>query len=658
MRQSAGAGFGGRIWQNDAMSRGRDESLIEGVVQLHGHFGFLISEVPGRPDVYLRGAGLRLAMEGDRVSVKITGAKGERRFGAIVRVVSRGRTTLVGILRKAGKFWTLVSEAGDASEGAQVLDCARGIQPVEGHLASLQITRWPTEERGPGGTVIEVLGPPADPKTRVRAILAARELPTVFPDEALAEADALPRTVEPDAWQERSDLFGLPLFTIDGEDAKDFDDAVSLEPLDNGRLRLGVHIADVAHYVRRDTPLDTEAVRRGTSVYLPGRVIPMLPPKLSDDLCSLRPDVARLTLTCWVELDARGQVHGSKEEETVIRSWRRFTYEEVQDVLDGKVVERVRPEVRESVLRMGPLAKAMTAERMRRGALDLGVPEYQVKTDPEGRPIEVVKRARLDSHRLIEEFMLAANEAVARTLSKARNPFLRRIHEDPDPKKLSDLQEELGKLGIHSKTSLVAHPVEGLQSLLRAAVGHPFEEIAQIQVVRSLKLARYSCEPGGHFGLASKDYCHFTSPIRRYPDLFVHRALKGLFHGKPREHSNGIDPEALALKCSERERAAQDAERKAVDLARAQLLDRRVGDEFQGVVVNATAAGLFVALPESGSVGLLRGASAPLGSPIKVKLLCVDPITGRLEFGTVRDAVPGQVRVSSPYRSRARRRRS
>ncbi|MEK7384521.1 MAG: VacB/RNase II family 3'-5' exoribonuclease [Elusimicrobiota bacterium] len=640
------------------MSRGRDESLIEGVVQLHGHFGFLISEVPGRPDVYLRGAGLRLAMEGDRVSVKITGAKGERRFGAIVRVVSRGRTTLVGILRKAGKFWTLVSEAGDASEGAQVLDCARGIQPVEGHLASLQITRWPTEERGPGGTVIEVLGPPADPKTRVRAILAARELPTVFPDEALAEADALPRTVEPDAWQERSDLFGLPLFTIDGEDAKDFDDAVSLEPLDNGRLRLGVHIADVAHYVRRDTPLDTEAVRRGTSVYLPGRVIPMLPPKLSDDLCSLRPDVARLTLTCWVELDARGQVHGSKEEETVIRSWRRFTYEEVQDVLDGKVVERVRPEVRESVLRMGPLAKAMTAERMRRGALDLGVPEYQVKTDPEGRPIEVVKRARLDSHRLIEEFMLAANEAVARTLSKARNPFLRRIHEDPDPKKLSDLQEELGKLGIHSKTSLVAHPVEGLQSLLRAAVGHPFEEIAQIQVVRSLKLARYSCEPGGHFGLASKDYCHFTSPIRRYPDLFVHRALKGLFHGKPREHSNGIDPEALALKCSERERAAQDAERKAVDLARAQLLDRRVGDEFQGVVVNATAAGLFVALPESGSVGLLRGASAPLGSPIKVKLLCVDPITGRLEFGTVRDAVPGQVRVSSPYRSRARRRRS
>jgi len=639
------------------MSQRRAESLVEGVVQLHGHFGFLISEVPGRPDVYLRGASLRLAMEGDRVQAKITGSKGERRFGEIVRVVSRGRTTLVGILRKAGKFWALVPEGADESAGAQVIECAKDVKPVEGHLASLTITRWPTEERAPGGTVTEVLGPPSDPRTRVRAILATRELPTVFPDDALEEAAALPSEVLPDSWEGRPVLFDLPLFTIDGADAKDFDDAVSLEVLPGGRSRLGVHIADVAHYVRRDRPLDAEAVRRGTSVYLPGRVIPMLPPKLSDDLCSLRPDVPRLTLTCWVELDSRGQVHGCKVEETVIRSWRRFTYEEVQDVLDGKPVERVRPEVKESVLRMGPLAKALTAERMRRGALDLSVPEYQVKTDPEGRPIEVVKRARLDSHRLIEEFMLAANEAVARTLSKARNPFLRRIHEDPDPKKLSDLQEELGKLGIRSKTSLAAHPVEGLQSLLKAAIGHPFEETAQIQVVRSLKLARYSPDPGGHFGLAAKDYCHFTSPIRRYPDLFVHRALKGLFHHKPREHSNGIDPEALALKCSERERAAQDAERKAVDLARAQLLDRRVGDEFAGVVVNATSAGLFVALPESGSVGLLRGGSAPLGSPIKVKLLSVDPLTGRLEFGAVREVVPGQVRVSSPYRSRSRHRR-
>ncbi|OGR46900.1 MAG: hypothetical protein A2X40_02540 [Elusimicrobia bacterium GWC2_65_9] len=639
------------------MSKRREPSFVEGEVQHHGHFAFLVSEEPGQSDVYLRGRTLRLAMNGDRIQARVTGAQGGRRLGEIVRVVSRARTSMVGVLRRAGKFWAVIAEGGDEADGLQVLGLAKGVKPLEGHLVSLKIDRWPTEDRAAGGTVTEILGSPADPKTRVRALLAARELPTVFPDDALAQADALPREVEPDAWEGRPDLFGLPLFTIDGSDAKDFDDAVSLEDLGRGRLRLGVHIADVAHYVRRGTPLDAEAARRGASVYLPGRVIPMLPPKLSDDLCSLRPDVPRLTLTCWVELDARGQVHGSKVEETVIRSRRRFTYEEVQDVLDGKAVERVLPEVRESLLRMGPLAKALTAERLRRGALDLGVPEYQVKTDPEGRPIEVVKRARLDSHRLIEEFMLAANESVARALTKARAPFLRRIHEDPDPSRLEALQEELGKLGIRSQTSLVAHPVKGLQSLLRAAVGHPFEETAQIQVVRSLKLARYSSQPGGHFGLASKDYCHFTSPIRRYPDLFVHRALKGLFSGKPRGHCDGIDAEALALKCSERERAAQDAERKAVDLARAQLLDRQVGAEFVGVAVNATSAGLFVALPESGAVGLLRGAGAPLGSLVKVRLTAVDAVTGRLEFAAVGDAVPGQVRMSSPYRSRSRRRR-
>ena len=636
------------------MGAKRDEGLLEGVVELHGHFGFLISELPGKPDVYLRGPSLRLAMDGDRVQARVVGSRDKRLFGEIVRVVSRARTSAVGVLRKAGKFWALLPEDGDESGAIHATAFAKGVAPVEGHLAHLKIERWPTEERAAGGTITAVFGAPKDPRARVCAILAARELPTEFPGEALAEAEALPSEPAPEDWTGRKELFNIPVFTIDGEDAKDFDDAVSLEELGAGRLRLGVHIADVAHYVRRGSALDGEAVRRGTSVYLPGRVIPMLPPKLSDHLCSLRPDVARLTLTCWLELDERGQVHGEKIEESVIRSCRRFTYEEVQAVLDGNPVERVTPEVREVVLRMGRLAKTLTAERLRRGALDLGVAEYQVKTDVAGTPIEILKRARLDSHRLIEEFMLSANEAVARTLSKARVPFLRRIHEDPDPARLQELQEELGKLGIRSSTSLVAHPVEGLQSLLKAAQGHPFEETAHIRVVRSLRLARYSSQPGGHFGLASEDYCHFTSPIRRYPDLFTHRALKGLFGGKPRAHCEGLDCESLALKCSERERAAQDAERKAVDFARARLLDRRVGQEFLGVAINATSAGLFVALPESGAVGLLRGAVAPLGSQVKVKLLSVDAATGRLEFGAVRDALPGQVRVTKGRHPRRR----
>ena len=635
------------------MSR-RGEKLIEGKIQHRGHFAFLIAETEGGKDVYLSGKTLKLAMDGDRVAARIVGNRGGKLSGEIVRVLVRGRTTMVGVLRRAGKFWALVPEGGTEADALEVTGPAKGVTLVEGQLAALKIERWPTETRTAGGVVFEILGPADDPKTRVKAVVASKDIPTEFPEDVLEQAAGMPLDPAPSDWAGRNVLFDLPVFTIDGADAKDFDDAVSIEDLPGGRWRLGVHIADVSHYVKRDSPLDKEAVLRGTSVYLPGRVIPMLPPKLSDHLCSLRPDVPRLTMTCWMELDSKGAVYGVKVEETVIRSWRRFTYEEVQDVLDGKPVERVVPPVLAALKRMGPLAKALTAERMRRGALDFTTTEYYVKCDDTGTPVEVIKRPRLDSHRLIEEFMVAANEAVARTLSKARVPFLRRLHDVPDPDRLEALQQELGQLGIKAPTSLVSNPVKGLQGLLKAAIGHPFEETANIQVIRSLKLALYSPEQGGHFGLASKDYCHFTSPIRRYPDLFTHRALKAILHHRPTEHSDGIDVQALATRCCERERGATEAERKAVDLARAQLLGRSVGQEFIGVVVNATTAGLFIALPESGAVGLLRGGGAKIGAQIKVKLTAVDAASGRLDFAAVKDELPGQVR-SSPWRRKPRR---
>ncbi|NNN07236.1 MAG: VacB/RNase II family 3'-5' exoribonuclease [Elusimicrobia bacterium] len=621
---------------------------LEGVLQRRGHFGFLLSEVPGAPDVYVSGPSLRLALNGDRVEIRVVGGRGGRPAGEVTRVVSRARTIVVGTLRRAGKFWALIPDGGGEDDAVEVLGAAKGTKLAVGSLASLRIERWPTQSRAPGGTVTAILGAPEEPAARVRAALASREIAVEFDEATLAEAQALPEYPSPEDWAGRPELFDLPVFTIDGEDAKDFDDAVSLEPHADGGWRLGVHIADVSHYAARGTALDREAERRGTSVYLPGRVIPMLPPRLSDQLCSLRPDVPRLTLTCWLELDAQGRPGRADVQATVIRSARRFTYEEVQALLDGADVPRVTPAVRQSVLRMGALAKTLTAERARRGALDFTAPEYQVKTDMAGEPIAVVKRARLDSHRLIEEFMLAANEAVARLLTKARVPFLRRIHENPEPARLEELQAELGRLGIKSTTSLVAHPTRGLQALLLAARGHAFEETANIQVIRSLKLARYTAEPGGHFGLAAPDYCHFTSPIRRYPDLFVHRALKGLISGRPRAHAEGVDVEALARRCSERERLAAEAERRAVDIARASLFGRRVGQEFIGVVVNATAAGLFVALPESGAVGLLRsgGGGAGLGARVKVRLTSVDAALGRLEFSAVDETLPGQVRVT------------
>jgi ribonuclease R len=639
---------------DNAAVKKRGEPLVEGRIQHRGRFAFLLSETPGEPDVYLRGSTLRLAMDGDRVVARVFEERGGRRMGSIVRVTTRARSVLVGTLRRAGKHWALIPEGGDEEGAVHVLRAETGVSLREGALASLKIERWPTEERAAAGAVTDLLGDPSDPEARLGALLAAREIPTVFPPDVLAEADALPPDPEPSDWAGRPELFSLPVFTIDGADAKDFDDAVSLEVLGGGRLRLGVHIADVSHYAREESPLDREAFRRGTSVYLPGRVIPMLPPGLSDGLCSLRPDVPRLTMTCWLDLDEGGAVRGAKVEATVIRSCRRFTYEEVQEVLDGREVARVPAAVRESVLRMGRLAKSLTAHRMRRGALDMAAPEYKVICGPDGAPVAVEKRARLDSHRLIEEFMLAANEAVARTLSKARIPFLRRIHEDPDPARLQELQEELGRLGIRAKTSVVAHPAQGLQSLLDAARGHPFEETANIQVIRSLKLAVYSPKPGGHFGLASKDYCHFTSPIRRYPDLLVHRALKTLLSGRTRGRPSG-DLEAIAARCCERERAAQEAERRATDMARARLHGREIGREFSGVVVNATAAGLFVALPESGAVGLLRGGRAALGDKIKVRLTAADAATGRLDFEAVSESLPGQVR-QSPWKRRPRRR--
>ncbi|MBI3287891.1 MAG: RNB domain-containing ribonuclease [Elusimicrobia bacterium] len=397
-------------------SRGR-ETFVEGKLQHKGRFAFLLSEVPGRPDIYVSGPTLGLAMDGDRVKVRLAGERNGKRMGEIAVVVARARSTAIGFLRKAGKNWAVVPEGSDESQALVALSFAPGVTPEAGLLAALKIERWPTADIPAGGVVTRVLGRADEPAVRLSATLASKEIEAEFPDEALEEAAALPLDPAKSHWAGRRVLFDMPIVTIDGADAKDFDDAVSFEELPGGRWRLGVHIASVADYVTRGSPLDREAVRRATSVYLPGRVIPMLPPKISDHLCSLRPDVPRLTLTCWLELDAHGVPGRVDLEETVIRSARRFTYEEVQAVLDGRAVERVSPEVKSSVLRMGAVAKRLTAARFSRGALDFMTTEYYVQMDAQGKPLAVNKRPRLDSHRLIEEFMVAANEAVARSLT-------------------------------------------------------------------------------------------------------------------------------------------------------------------------------------------------------------------------------------------------
>lgn len=582
----------------------------------------MVTDPAGDSDVFIKGPSLRLAAGGDRVRVRLNPG-GQRREGEIVAVLSRARATMVGPLTRVAGRWLLSPRDG---EPLVVERFAAGCVPAEGAIAVARVSAWPSLSVEGRGVVEEVLGAPGAPRVRVTSALRERELPEAFAPAVAAEAEGFGRAVTPEAMAGRRTLFHLPVCTIDGSDAKDFDDAVSLEPLAPGRWRLGVHIADVSWYVRQGTELDREAYRRATSVYLPDRVVPMLPPGLSDHLCSLMPDVERLTLSTFIDLDESGRVHGTEEAETVIRSARRFTYEEIEELLNGRPVERVSPALRESVAVMGRLQLALSRARFERGALDFDMPEYRVVTDARGVPTDLVRRDRLRSHRLIEEFMILANEAVARRLIAANRPALHRIHPPPDPQKLAILSRELGKLGVRA----MPRDARGLQAVLRLAGEHPAGDALTVLCVRSLKQAQYSAIPAPHYGLASTAYCHFTSPIRRYPDLVVHRALRHVL-GRPAGPAPA--PGWLAEAgphCSERERLAAEAERHAVNALRAEVLGRRVGQVLDAVVTRVEPYGAFVELGGTGGSGLVRGLKAQLGARVRVRIDGADPDEGRV----------------------------
>ncbi|PIS47220.1 MAG: ribonuclease R [Elusimicrobia bacterium CG08_land_8_20_14_0_20_51_18] len=514
---------------------GHQEALLDGVIQHHGRFAFLLTETEGGSDVFLRGRGLDLAMDGDRVQAKVRREPNGRFCGEIVRVLKRAHTSIVGILKQMPRGWAVYPEKGDAPP-AQVIGFAPKITPKEGSFAVLEITRWPTANHAAAGSVIEVLGGSDDTRARITSLLRARGISEHFPKDALAQSAALPAKLQPSDWKGREELFHLPVVTIDGADAKDFDDAVSLEPLPGGLTRLGVHIADVGFYVKTGTPLDKEAYSRATSVYLPDRVVPMLPPSLSNNLCSLVPDQERLTLSVFMDINTTGSVTRRRMASTVIRSCRRFTYEEAQTLLDGGKVSAVPKAAAEAVMCMGALSSVLYKRRVDRGALDFDLPEYKVVTDAEGKPVRVTLRPRLKSHRLIEEFMLLANEAIATELMAARMPFLHRRHDVPDPLKLKALAKTLGELGLSAGGLLGVDPHKALQDVLARAQAHPLADIINSLIVRSMRQAVYSPESAGHFGIAARAYAHFTSPIRRYPDLTAHRAVTALLAGKKENH--------------------------------------------------------------------------------------------------------------------------
>jgi len=622
----------------------------EGVLQLKGKFGFVLSENPPLGDVMVQGPSLRLAMGGDRVRARVTSKPGEpRRSGEIVQVLVHSHQTVVGAFRRMGNLPVVVPE----DEGPMVnLTDLQSLVPHVGDIVTARIVTWATEKEAAKGILTEVLGPRDAPGVDLQSLIRKYELPDAFPLEVVKEADAWGHDVPEAGWRGRETFFDHRVFTIDGADAKDFDDAVSLEHIPNG-WRLGVHIADVAHYVGEGTALDVEAYRRGTSVYLSGTVIPMLPFPLSDNLCSLRPDVVRLTLSCIMDINRDGQVIDARVVESAIRSARRFTYEEVESILTGGMPEQVTPAIAADVLEMGKLARLLREKRFGRGSLDFDFPEPHVITGLDGRPTDIRRRERMESHRLVEDFMLLANESVARHMKD--HPFLYRVHETPDAAKMEKLQKSLEVLGLRTPKHIdVTHP-SALQNVIKASQGSPIQALVHIMILRSLKQAVYSPMNKGHYGLASACYTHFTSPIRRYPDLIVHRIVKERLQNKFREAHWKKELPIICAHTSRRERVAVDAEREFLDIQKVRLMESRVGQDFTGVISSVTNFGIFVQLDEFFVEGLvhvttlgndyfvfdeprmeLRGRRSgqvySMGQKVKVQLAAANVLKHQLDF--------------------------
>jgi ribonuclease R len=752
---------------------------VSGRLDLHRDgYGFVrpdTREKTGEDDIFIPPDSLESAMQGDLVLVELLPSRGDgRRSGRVLRVLERHNPTVVGIFhyangrrtqrgeRMAGNFVTplnariseaiLVPFGAEIPEHVETLDRVLGAaaaaeqekyEDLEGLVVDVAITDWPTATRPARGRVIEVLGDRDAFGVDVEILIRKHYLPHVFPDRVREEARAVavPPAGEAKNWEERGrrDFRDLPIVTIDGETAKDFDDAVLVRPLENGGYELQVHIADVAHYVRPGTALDLEARLRGNSVYFPDRAIPMLPMELSTDVCSLRPDEDRLVLSCIMRLGPNGEVLTSEVCEGVIRSARRMTYTQVHNILEGdsETREQFGPLVPEFE-RMYALAQLMNARREQRGSIDFDLPEPVIEFDAEGRMRGIVRSERTWANRLIEEFMLAANECVAGWIESLGVPSMYRIHEKPDAKRVANFEEIAAHFGY--SLGIGALPVKRVelrgdrrermrsgggekrmreipedilvtpqmyQKLTERLAGKPEERILTYLMLRSLKQARYSEKNEGHFALATPSYTHFTSPIRRYADLIVHRIAKSLLKagveghreipqsiGRPKSslsanrtrqkghiHSS-VEPivqppveeqdlAAIAQEVSQCERRAADAERELIEWKKIHFMQDRIGEEFSGIVLNVTKFGLFVELDNLFVEGLVplatlqgdryrfnensrqiwggtSGKRISVGDAVRVILDRIDAVENKLQFALVEQvSAGGEKKLSS-----------
>ena len=577
-------------------------------------YGFVESDEEFTQDLFIPKDDINGALHNDRVMAEIVtpATEDKRAEGKVIKIIKREVTRIVGLFQENKSFGFVVPD--DKKFNQDIFIPKRGFNGAKNDdKVVCEITLWPQENRKPEGKIIEVLGKKGERGVEIDSIIRAHGLPEEFPKKVIDEANYVSSQDLEDEIARRLDLRHLDIFTIDGEDAKDLDDAISIEVLPNGNYKLGVHIADVTHYVREKSKLDKEALKRATSVYLVDKVIPMLPKQLSNGVCSLNPFEDKLTLSCIMEIDENGKVVNSEIAETVINSKARMTYTEVSDILekdDEKLKQTFAKQV-EDFKNAEKLARILMKRRERRGAIDFDFPEAKIILNREGKVVDIKCYERRISNKMIEEFMLVANETVAEHFYWLQLPFVYRIHETPSAEKMEDLNKFIATFGYHIKGDLEdVHPKE-IQSLVEKIKGTKEEESISTIALRSMKQAKYSPQCIGHFGLAAKYYCHFTSPIRRYPDLQIHRIIKEQLNNKlnnKRQEQLSHIVEYASTQSSERERAAELAERDVHDFYKACYMADKVGQEFDGVVSSVTSFGMFVEL-ENTVEGLIRLAN-------------------------------------------------
>ncbi|ANB57324.1 ribonuclease R [Anoxybacillus sp. B7M1] len=581
-------------------------NLVRGKVTGHSKgFAFVVPEDPLLDDIFIPPSELKNAMHGDTVLVRINPhASGARKEGTIVRIIERGVTEIVGTYTESKNFGFVIPDDKKIVNDIFIpKHAANGA--VEGHKVVVRLTTYPEGRISAEGEIIQILGHKNDPGVDILSIIYKHGLPMQFPEEVIAHANSISDTISAEDLQDRRDLRDQLIVTIDGADAKDLDDAVTVTKLENGHYKLGVHIADVSHYVTEGSPIDREANERGTSVYLVDRVIPMIPHRLSNGICSLNPKVDRLTLSCEMEINERGDIVSHEIFQSVIRTAERMTYSDVNKILvdrDEELRKKYEPLVPMFEL-MAELADILRTKRMNRGAIDFDFKEAKVLVDENGKPYDVILRERSVAERLIEEFMLAANETVAEHFHWMNVPFIYRVHEDPKPEKLQRFLEFITNFGYVVKgTGNQIHP-RALQEILEAVRGEPEEMVVSTVMLRSMKQARYDAESLGHYGLSTEFYTHFTSPIRRYPDLIVHRLIRTyLINGKIDNQTQQKWAEQLpdiAEHASNMERRAVEAERETDDLKKTEFMEDKIGMEFDGIISSVTNFGLFVELPNT-----------------------------------------------------------